>query len=361
MSAAGQAKVGTPAIERKMPDAYSIRESLQGALQDFVRKCGFENVHLEEMIRELVGLLASYREEDLALFPEVFMFSSPNGLTALAPGSTQVTLGSAALAADSASAIVRKCAPLAASGWAVFLVKEQDSVRFGVFRAARHALALSAEESMLGLGRDEPVMVIRNRGHLTVELRSTTGDRFTAALTTTSATASNLETHIDAFVAGATGALVEGQDFRSYLRRLLTDALQRCHGALLAVVPAQSATADTSLQDGIWPSPKISLAELRSAALKSGTTDALADLMAAEVLVRGMINSDGIVLFGEDGSIVAFRVFLKPKDTEAMALPSTGGGRRRTYELMKLRLGTTFKAVFFRSQDGETLCERSEQ
>ena len=214
---------------------------------------------------------------------------------------------------------------------------------------------------MLGLGRDEPVMVIRNRGHLTVELRSTTGDRFTAALTTTSAKASNLETHIDAFVAEATCSLTECQDFRSYLRRLLTDALQRCHGTLLAVVSTEHAMADVSLQDGIWPSPKVSLAELRSAALKSGTADALADLMAAEELVRGMINSDGIVLFGDEGSIVAFRVFLKPKGTEVTELPHSGGGRRRTYELMKLRLGTTFKAAFFRSQDGETLCERSEQ
>ncbi|PYX71544.1 MAG: hypothetical protein DMG72_16845 [Acidobacteria bacterium] len=172
-------------IAKNVPDGYSIRESLQGALHDFVRNSGFENVHLEEMIREFVGMLASYREEDLPLFPEVFVFSSPNGLTALAPSTTQVTLGSAKLAADSASAIVKNCATLAASGWAIFVVKEQDDVRYGVFRAIRHALALGDEESMLGLGRDEPVVVIRNRGHLTVELRSTTGTRFTAALTTT--------------------------------------------------------------------------------------------------------------------------------------------------------------------------------
>jgi len=73
---------------------YSIRESLQGALHDFVRSSGFENVHLEEMIREFVGLLAAYREEDLPLFPEVYLFSSPNGLTALAPSTTRITLES---------------------------------------------------------------------------------------------------------------------------------------------------------------------------------------------------------------------------------------------------------------------------
>jgi len=348
---------GEPATA--VSDAYSIRSSLQGALHDFVRRSGFENVHLEEMIRELVGMLASYREEDSPLYPEVFVFSSSNGLTALAPSSTQLTLGSAQLIADSANAVVKKCAPLAASGWAIFVVKEEKSIRFGVFRSIRHALALGAEESMLGLGAEEPVMLIRNRGHLTVELRNTVGDRFTATLTTTPATASALESHVDTFAIAATGAVSDCADFRAYLKRLLTDALQRCHGTLLGVVAAnEHDNLDTTLQDAVRPIPRIRLAELQQSAVKTGTADALADLIAAENLLRGMVNSDGVVVFGNDGSIVAFHVFLKPNDAEATKLPDSGGGRRRTYELMRLRLGATFKAVFFRSQDGETRCER---
>jgi hypothetical protein len=342
-------------------DAYSIRASLQAALHDFVRRSGFENVHLEEIVRELVGMLASYREEDLPLYPEVFVFSSPNGLTALAPSSTQLTLGHAPLDSDSAHAIVKKCAPLAAAGWAIFVVNEQGSIRYGVFRSVRHALALGAEESMRGLGKEEPVMLIRNRGHLTVELRNTIGNRFTATLTTTAATASALESNIDTFVAAATAGLGDdGRDFRAYLKRVLTDALQRSHGTLLGVVAVEH-HADATLGDAIRPNPRISLAELHSAPAKTVTADALADLIAAEALLRGMINSDGVVLFGDDGSIFAFHVFLKPNDAEASHLPGSGGGRRRTYELMRLRLGATFKAVFFRSQDGETRCERSNE
>jgi hypothetical protein len=52
-------------------------------------------VHTEGMIREIVSLLASYREEDLPLFPEVFVFASPDGLKALAPSSGQITIGTA--------------------------------------------------------------------------------------------------------------------------------------------------------------------------------------------------------------------------------------------------------------------------
>jgi hypothetical protein len=72
----------------------------------------------------------------------------------------------------------------------------------------------------------------------------------------------------------------------------------------------------------------------------------------------GMINSDGLVIIGANGTILAYRVFLKSEDPERNRLPDLGGGRRRTYELMKLRLGTVFQAVLFRSQDGETECQR---
>ncbi len=49
---------------------------------------------------------------------------------------------------------------------------------------------------------------------------------------------------------------------------------------------------------------------------------------------------------------------LEASGKERSKLPERGGGRRRTYELMKLRLNGIFKAVFFRSQDGETECQK---
>src|SRR6266404_26959 len=128
------------ATEWFVADAYSIRESLQGALQDFIREAGFECVHLEAIIRELVGHLASYREEDTPLFPEVFVFSSSEGLTALAPSADNVTIGFAMLAPESAGIVLKNCAPLASNGWAVYVVKENNRIRYSVFRATRHSI-----------------------------------------------------------------------------------------------------------------------------------------------------------------------------------------------------------------------------
>jgi hypothetical protein len=332
-----------------------------GALQDFVRENGFNCVHLEEIIRELVSVLAAYREEDLPLFPEVFVFASPEGLKALAPGGTEVTIGKSALAHESSAAVLKNCGALALGGWAIFIVKEDEhTIRYGLFRALRNPLATAAEESMSGLGKELPVILVRNRGPFVVELRGTLSKRFTATLRTSPPTAAPLEDDIESFVEEAAAKVKDSKSYKPYLRRLLTEILQNCHGTLLAVIDsAQITSMIKKLKDGVWPTPRLELASIHANALASRDATTLGDLKAAEVLLKGMIASDGLVLFASDGSVVGYRVFLKPNSKEARVLPVHGGGRRRTYELMKLRLGKVFTAVFFRSQDGDTGCERS--
>jgi hypothetical protein len=340
--------------------AYSIRQSLQGALEDFVRDSGFTCIYLEALIREFVGLLAAYREEGAPLFPEVFVFASPDGLTALAPSDYHLRAGCAPLKTVCAGDILNTCAALAVDGWAVFVVKEGELIRYGLFRSMRHSFATAAEESMRDLGKEAPIILIRNRGHLVVDLSSTVNSRFTVALTTTPAQPSPLEADVSKFVDVVCSQMEETASFKAYLRRTLASILQDCHGTLLAVVENKPGVSDeASLSDGIWTTPGVRLAELHKSAVETGTADALAALQGAEALVAGMVDSDGVVVFGTDGSVLAFRVFLKPDDKEKAQIPDKGGGRRRTFELMKLRLQTIFRAVFFRSQDGETMCERS--
>jgi hypothetical protein len=340
--------------------AYSVRDSLQVALQEFLRRSGLQCERLKDIVRELVSLLAGYREEGLPLFPEVFVFGSPDGLKALAPSSDQVTIGTLALIGGPAPRIIKDCAPLAVGGWAVFIVKESDSqLRYGLFRAVRHSLATAAEESMKDLGKDLPVILIRNRGQLVVELRSTVAEQFTATLRTVPAEPSPLEEHISRFVEAAARNTNDPLIYKPYLRRVLTGILQHSHGTLLAVVDPSKCPPDVhdSLTDGVWPSPPIDLAQILFRAIASDDAEGLAEVKSAEALLSGMVRSDGIVLFGSDGKIVAYRVFLKAQPEEVGGLPTSGGGRRRTYELMKVRVGMVFNSVFFRSQDGETGCE----
>lgn len=153
-----------------MVKAYSIRESLQGGLQDFVRDSGFNSTPTEELVREMVALLATYREEDNPLFPEVFIFKSLQGLTALSPTPSVIKLGSAAPNVKAAQQVLKDCAFLANRGWAVYIVHNGEGLQYGIFRSKRHSFAVPAEESLQDLGESEPVLMLRNRGHLTVEL-----------------------------------------------------------------------------------------------------------------------------------------------------------------------------------------------
>jgi hypothetical protein len=343
-----------------MTQAFSIRQSLQGALQDFVRQSGFSCVLTEETVRELVCLLASYREENVLLFPEVFVVDKLDALNSLAPGLQRLAVRSDTLGAALAAKMLKDCASLASGGWAVYVAKTgETSAEYGMIRAQRHSFARSAEESMLNLGNAAPVLLVRNRGHLVVELRNSNGARYTVALTSTPAAPSPLSTNVERFVQAAAGVAEEDRvRFVPYLVRLLTELLQRCHGTLLAVFDfSESGLPPPSLADGVWLKPAISLAAMHAAAVRESSADALADLQSVELLLSGMINSDGVVVFDAKGGILAYRVFLKPEDSERRNLPEVGGGRRRAYELMQLRIGTVFKAVLIRSQDGETDCK----
>jgi hypothetical protein len=174
-------------------------------------------------------------------------------------------------------------------------------------------------------------------------------------LTTTQPSPSETEAHVTRFAFAATTALKDQPEFRSYLRRLLLETIQACHGTLLAVIDDGSNSA--GLKDGVWPNPPIDFFALYSGATTSKSADALADLNGAESLLSGMMNSDGVLVFSAGGKLLAYRVFLSASGEEKAVIPEVGGGRRRTYELMKLRLGNSFQSVFFRSQDGETKCE----
>jgi len=307
----------------------------------------------------LVGLLAAYREEDLALFPEVYVFACESSLQALPSVGDRVVVGREKLGAEASATILKNCAPLASSGWSIFAVKNSDQqITYGLFRSGRHSLSTGSDEAMVGLGRDFPIILIRNRGHLVVELRNTMNGRFTASLRTTLPKSSTLEDDIDNFALAATRDLQDPESFRGYLRKLLIDIVQHCHGTLLGVI-APTDQIPESLQDGVWPGPRLKISELYYHASQVRDADSLSDLKAVEVLLAGMIGCDGIVVFGSDGTVLAYRIFIKPSSSEAAQLPTTGGGRRRTFELMKLRMPCVFQAILFRSQDGDTACNRS--
>ncbi len=348
-----------------MATAYSIRESLQGKLQDFLVSSGFVDcTPTADLVRDLTALLAAYREEDVPLYPSVFVLSTPDHLAALAPGTERVVIGTKALGEAKASAILKDCAPLAESGWSIYVAKAGAPPKFeyGLFRSLANTFATSAEEAMVQDGGASAILVIRNRGHLVVEIRNSKRDVFTASLTSAAATESHFATHVGTLVEAATADLKPEvtEAFGPYLRRFLGDTLQRSHGTLCAVVkPPADHAAPLGFAKSVWLAEPFRWAEAHADARLHKSADALARLQAVESLVVGMIHSDGVVVLGSDGTVRGYRAFLSPDDEERKRQEAEGGGRRRTYALMRGRLGAELRAAFFRSQDGDTECERA--
>ncbi|HEV2646132.1 MAG TPA: hypothetical protein VGU46_07190 [Acidobacteriaceae bacterium] len=343
-----------------MSDVYTIRESLQGKLVDFVREAGFQCVLLEGMIRDLVVALAAYREEDVLLFPEVYVLASPLAENSLPSAGTKIGIRTIRLSEGAATAVLKDCAPLAVGGWSIFLVKDSPTeIRYGLFRSQRHSLSGGTDEGMTGLGTANPVLLIRNRGYQTVELLTGEAARFTAILKSTVPATPELEVHVSTLVDAIVSTLSAAEDFKAYLNRLLLRLIQRCHGTLLAVCPVSVGMPKAALADSTQPSPRIDFHMLHTIAQREKDANSLSDLQAAEALLQGMIGSDGVVVFSSDGKVLAYRAFLKPSVREEKQIGKDGGGRKRTYNLMKLRIPKTFSAVFFRSQDGATGCHRS--
>ena len=335
---------------------YSIRESLQGALQTFVRESGLDSTFIEELVRDFVALLAAYREEDIPMFPSVFVAQRREDLSSILTTGTPVRIGKVPRAQLPAEAVLKDCAPLAKEGWAVFCYIEGENVQYGVFRSTRHALSTAADEVVADLGSEVRVLMLRNCGHQSVEILNTSGGRMTAVLRVSRSIYDGLDKHVIAFTQAATRAVSDPFELQAYLKRTLTSIVQHCHGTLLLVVPADY-KRDEWQNSGVVPEPGLNFAELHAAAMKFRDADSISDLRAAQVLLEGMILSDGIVVFGDDGSVLAYRCFVKPELDEESTLKTEGGARRRAFNIMKLRLGSRYLAALYRSQDGETKCE----
>ncbi len=345
-----------------MDRAFSIRTPLQGEIVDFLNASDIACARTVELVRDVTCLLASYREEDVPLFPDVFVVTDLATLASISPGTERVTIKAGIPLNTAAERVLKDCASLAARGWSVYVAKTAENVaEYGLFWSAMHSFATTAEEMMLEQG-GAPMVLVRNRGRLVVELRNSKSGSLTASFTSAPAAESAFGQQVSKFVDTAASALngPHVQGFRQYLSRLVTDLLQHCHGTLLMVhVVPEGEQAPEQLSGGVWLTKAIDLFNAYVSAVNANDAISLAALSACEALLGGMIGSDGVVVFASNGSVLGYRIFLKPTDDEKKALPEEGGGRRRTYALIKSRLGKHVKAAFVRSQDGHTECEKA--
>ena len=65
-------------------------------------------------------------------------------------------------------------------------------------------------------------------------------------------------------------------------------------------------------------------------------------------LVKGMLNTDGIILFDNKSRLLGYNCFMKINRKENVI----GGARKRAFAALSAKLGRGLCAVFMQSQDG---------
>ena len=345
----------------------TIRKSLIGDLFDFVTEAGFERQQELHLVADFVHRLSDYRDESISFFPNVYLLRRSGdlqNLNVIAPGAERIGLSHVSLSDDAASTILKDSAPLATRGWSVIVEVNiaDDIAHYGIFRSEQLPFSLSSAELLADPSTATgPAILLRNCSANSVELIAGTGSTMEFTLTSAKPSREPMSSCIDLLTTMVVAHVSEAikNPFHSYMKRTLGTILQQCHGTIIGVVKADIDTIPESYKDGIILAPPVSLASAFESLQNNPSAPSLVHLSSLEAILRGMIQCDGITLLASDGSIRAFRVFVKPTPPEQAALQDStikGGARSRAFHLMKHRLGDLLTCAFFRSQDGKMEC-----
>jgi hypothetical protein len=323
----------------------SFRAQIRGALDDFLRDEGFECSATAASIVAVASRLAVLREEGNPLWPEVYFCTSVDNIAAVLQGSEVLKLGTGPLADATVLRALKECAPLATGGWVIFVQREPEQFTYGLFTPNNLPLAITPYEALVESSVEgTTVVVVRRLAENCVEIKGGRGNRrclfFSDRREETPSPMREIERFCDAITLNV--AAEQREDVRRYFYRTLSELLIKGHGSLLVVQSSRRRTIPTNLADSIrFPAP-ISIADRVRDYREHKDDEALAKLDRATALVRGVLESDGIVIFKNDGSIIAYRAFLTTLHQSASTV-AAGGARRRTFEALpqarRLRLG----------------------
>lgn len=338
----------------------SIRKSLIGDIFDFVKDSGFGSSSAAEIVADLAFYLSEYREEDIPLFPDVYIVErthEANVLSSLAPGCERIPIGTTPISHCGAKCL-KDCAPLAERGWAIFLAIDDKQAQYGLFRAFDLPVAVTASESLTDHDSEAgAVILIRNCASKCVELIDGTGQHLELSLTPVSPSSQAVSTHLRSLaqIIVQDTSPDDREALQGYFERVLTESIRSSHGALVAVVQSDLTSLPAEFSEYVALSSPLGFEEAFRSLRISRDATSLSLLQARETLLSGMIASDGVTILGTNATLRAFRLFVRPTEAESKAMASVrGGGRTRAFEVLKSRIGAPFVAAFFRSQDGRT-------
>ncbi|MEY2423019.1 MAG: hypothetical protein QOI95_3086 [Acidimicrobiaceae bacterium] len=335
----------------------TFRAELKSAVSDFLADSDMTCNLTEEAIVVLAVALADYREEGLPLFPRILICDDLDEVLRVVQGSGKIEIGSGDRSPETVRLALKRCAPLASGGWAIWIEREAKKFRFGVFREPLVPTSIDLRATISDLEpRALHAMLLAQIAPGTVEIISPGNPGLQIVL---SGQRGDKAVAIDEELRLSEWFVEEVTDDRlreaclSFATSATHHLLRRGHGALVAVVTDGGPIPAVLLDDAVQLAEPTDFAALIRRMIEEGTSDALAELLAYEHLLGGMLTSDGLTVLDTTCRVLAFNSFVAAETAQLSARALIGGARHRAYAaLCELVDGGELRGAFIRSSNG---------
>src|SRR5260370_7317479 len=245
---------------------------------------------------------------------------------------------------------LKKCAPLARRGWAVYIERKERKFGYGVFRCGSTVLSLSPAELLINKGDPSvPALMIRQVADNVIQVKGVSQSsllvHFGAAIEDEVSAVATLNQLTDCLTLDVPADVQE--QVGTFYRAVFSGVCRAGHGTLAAIISGAKRTIPKTFQDGIPLSPSISVTSKVQDVLAKSDCASNTQLQACAALVTGMLLSDGITLFATDGTVRAYNAFIN--HPRKIANPG-GGPRMRTFIVMSEVVGRCLVGAFIQSQ-----------
>ena len=242
------------------------------------------------------------------------------------------------------------CAPLAHSGWHIFIELNVTSVRWGVVNAEQSVTAVSILNQIVG-SETSPFVYIRNIGSKTVELSS--GNNSYKVSLSLKQIDDILKDELRDLCQVITRGCSEYQEgFTNFLFQQINSALQKGHGNLIVTIDMDKALKIPEvLKEGVVMESPLNLYGLFLEFMQDDNELFAHELLQKNsILLESMLNHDGITLFTTKGQVLGYHFIVdnNTKTTEHL----NGGARTKAFSKLCQSMDKGIEAVFMKTQEG---------
>jgi hypothetical protein len=275
---------------------------------------------------------------------------------ATVPNSFTAKLGSYEVTSENIVKAFKQAAPLAVGKWKIFIElqnRDSETFLFGLVVSNDYDLAPSIYSQLVGelsnSSLDIPVAFLRNVSLYSVELKGQRGSKtiHMGLREQEQDYSSSGSLFINNIIHSAGTAHAE--PLKNIFDRILRTAIQKPKGYLMAVVPngVDREALQGFFTQGLLLDQPVDFKHLLITKDEANSFDL--NLLHNQCdLITGMLGSDGITVFTDDGMVIGYNCFISSVFTKAVEV--SGGARKIAFEAMKK--SEHFSCCLYKSHDG---------